>query len=116
MRNSAHSDALHVYDITAQGVIVRALLGDEQQRGASVPEVRTGSRHGPPTGLTEQEAAVLVALIALGEASSTVVAQRSGVPDGPILAAALDRLVALRYAVQRTDADGVTYRPVAQAR
>jgi hypothetical protein len=116
MRNSAHSDALHVYDITAQGVVVRALLGDERQRGAELPDVRTGSRHLPPTGLTEQEAAVLAALIALGEASSTLVAQRSGVPDGPPLHAALDRLVALAYAVHRTDADSVTYRPVAQAR
>jgi hypothetical protein len=44
------------------------------------------------------------------------VAQRSGVPDGPILAAALDRLVALGYAVRRTDEPDVIYRPIAQTR
>ena len=116
MRNSAHSDALHVYDITAQGVVVRDRLGNEQQRADGGPDSQSGSRHVPPPGLTEHEAAVLAALIALGEGDAAVVAQRSGVPDGPALRAALDRLVALRYAVQRTDEHAVTYRPVAQAR
>ena len=115
MRNSAHSDALYVYDITAQGVVVRGLLGDTQH-GAGLPEVRAGSQHAAYPGLTEQEAAVLTALVALGDAAPAVVAQRSGVPEGPTLTAALDRLVALGYAVEHTDADGVSYRPVAQAR
>jgi hypothetical protein len=116
MRNSAHSDALHLYDITAQGVVVRDRLGDERQRADGGPDSRTGNRHAPPMGLTEHEAVVLAALIALGEGDAAVVAQRSGVPDGPLLSAALDRLVALGYAVQRTDKHAVTYRPVAQAR
>ncbi len=44
MRNSRHSDALWLYDITAQGVVVRAALGDT--RGSGAPEGRAETWRG----------------------------------------------------------------------
>ena len=49
------------------------------------------------------------------EATALAVAQRVGLPDGPIVTAALERLISLKYAVKRDEAIGAVYRPVAQA-
>jgi circadian clock protein KaiC len=114
MRNSAHSDALWLYDITAQGVGVRAAQGDTRVTG-SAPGVGAATRRGSYPGLTDQETAVLEALIDLQEASAELVAQRSRVPEGPPLTAALDRLVSLNYAITRHDAGRTSYRAVVQA-
>jgi hypothetical protein len=66
-------------------------------------------------GLTAQETVLLRALIELGESSAEMLAQRMGLPDGPILSAALDRLLSLKYAIKRDDTTGAIYRAVAQA-
>jgi hypothetical protein len=50
-----------------------------------------------------------------GESSAEMLAQRMGLPDGPILSAALDRLLSLKYAIKRDDTTGAIYRAVAQA-
>jgi hypothetical protein len=58
---------------------------------------------------------VLQTLIELREAPAQKLARRIGLPEGPILAAALERRVSLGYATKRDRANGAIYRPVAQA-
>ena len=58
---------------------------------------------------------VLQALIEMREAPPQALAQRIGLPEGPILTSALDRLVSLNYAIKRDEAEGAIYRPVAKA-
>lgn len=53
--------------------------------------------------------------IELREAPALALARRSGLPEGPILTAALERLISLTYATKRDDATGAIYRSVAQA-
>jgi circadian clock protein KaiC len=110
MRNSAHSTTLRRYEITAQGLVVRESLQDSHSTGTA--ELREGSRY---PGLTDQETMLLQALVELRAARVPVLAWRSGLPEGPILAAALQRLVSLNYAILVNDADGISYQPVAQA-
>ena len=115
MRNSAHSTALHLYEITGHGLVVRQSLGDYQGIGTGLPARREG-RPGPGyPGLTEEEAVVLRALVELGEAPAAVVARRSGLVDAAALAAALARIVQLLYAVVVHDGEQTIYRGVAQA-
>jgi len=114
MRNSDHSKDQREYTITAQGMIVReARMPEGSQTGLAV--ARAAGQPAITLGLTVQETVVLQTLIELREASSSALAQRIGLPDGPILAAALDRLLRLTYATRRDDATGAIYRPVAQA-
>jgi circadian clock protein KaiC len=114
MRNSAHSTTLRRYEITAHGLVVRESFQDTHGIGLGTTEVWEGARHNRHPGLTDQEIVVLQALVELGEARVDVLARRIGVPEGPILDAALNRLVSLNYAILLADADGIIYRPVAQ--
>lgn len=114
MRNSGHSKALHLYEITGHGMIVRQPLQDYQNIGSGMPERRGDADMQGFPGLTEQEAVVLRTLIDLGEASAVMIGQRSGLADDAILAAALARLVHLQYAVIVQAGDDQTYRGVAQ--
>lgn len=115
MRNSDHSNDLWSYEITAQGMIVRGSLlengGDDTDTSAA-PAAR---RRASYPGLTAQETVVFQTLIELREAPASALAQRIGLPDGPIMAAALDRLLSLNYATKRGEATSAIYRPVAQA-
>jgi circadian clock protein KaiC len=115
MRNSDHSKELWLYDITAQGMIVRESLLDYSGAGTSAARAEGKSRRPVYPGLTKQETIVLQALIELREAPTQALAQRIGLPEGPILTAALDRLIGLNYAARRDEATGAIYRPVAQA-
>jgi circadian clock protein KaiC len=112
MRNSDHSKELWLYDITAQGVIMRQSVRDAQGMGNATATL--GRRIGEPNyaGLTDRETAVLRALLDLGEASVEVLAWRTGVMEAN-LTAALDRLVDLRYAEQQEE-PGAIYRPAAR--
>jgi hypothetical protein len=114
MRNSAHSTTLRRYEITAHGLVVRESFQDTHGIGLGTTEVWEGARHNRHPGLTDQEIVVLQALVELGEARVDVLARRIGLPEGPILDAALNRLVSLNYAILLADADGIIYRPVAQ--
>ncbi len=114
MRNSQHSNDIRLYEITAQGLVVRESVTDESD-AANLPTGRATSRRASYPGLTTAETVVLQSLIELGEAPAEVLARRIGLPDGPILAAALDRLIRLTYAIQLDDGSSTRYRPVAQA-
>ncbi|MEI7768950.1 MAG: ATPase domain-containing protein [Chloroflexales bacterium] len=108
MRNSRHSSDIRLYDITAQGLIVRDSLaintnGGDRARNLIYP------------GLTAGETVVLQALLELGEAPLDLLARRVGLPEGPILTAAIERLISLGYATRRDASDRTSYRPVAQS-
>ncbi len=64
-------------------------------------------------GLTDQEAAVLQALVDLREAQAEAVAKATGLRR-PELTRSLDRLVALNYAIKEVEAGKTIYRPVAR--
>jgi len=115
MRKSDHSKELRQYEITAHGMIVREALVDDSDLGTGTSAALVGSKLPTYPGLTEQEMVVLHALIELREAPAQALARRIGLPKGPILASALDRLVSLKYATKRDRATGAIYRPVAQA-
>jgi circadian clock protein KaiC len=115
MRNSNHSKDLRQYEITAHGMIVREALVDYSGIGSGTSAALTEGRRPIYPGLTEQETVVLQALIELRDAPAQALAQRIGLPEGPILTSALDRLVSLNYAIKRDEAEGAIYRPVAQA-
>ena len=116
MRNSGHSTALHLYEITGHGLVVRQSLQDYGSIGTGMPERRENAPAPGYPGLTDQEAVVLRALVDLGEAPAAEVARRAGLSDDTALAAALDRIVRLRYAVTVQEAHGPIYRAVAHAR
>jgi len=111
MRNSDHSKALMRYEITAHGLVVRESLRDYRGIGAGAAELRDGPR--PPTyaGLTESEAAVLLALLAIGETPAPAVGERAGIRE-PALTAALERLVLLHYADRQQRGECAVYRGV----
>jgi DNA-binding MarR family transcriptional regulator len=67
---------------------------------------------GPPyPGLTEAETRVLQALIGLGEGSVEAVAEATHLMR-PEVVAALDRLVALSFALRAVMGEQTVYRPV----
>jgi circadian clock protein KaiC len=115
MRNSDHSKDLRLYEITAQGLIVRESLQDYRGISTGAAELRAGTRRPIYPGLTDHEMVVLRALIELREAPAEVLARRTGLPEGPSLTSALDRLVSLNYAIRLDENAGTSYRPVTQA-
>ena len=115
MRNSDHSKELMEYEVTARGMIVRERFGDPGGIATSVSAAPAQGRRPIYPGLTVQETVVLQALIELGEAPAQALAQRIGLPEGPILSAAIERLLSLNYATMRDAAAGAIYWPVAQA-
>ena len=115
MRNSGHSKAIHLYEITEHGLVVRQSLRNYESIGTGMPERRGDAPAPGYPGLTDQEAEVLRALVDLGEAPVAAVARRAGLSDDVALAAALDRIVHLRYAVTVKEADGPNFRAMANA-
>ncbi len=115
MRNSGHSKASHLYEITEHGLVVRQSLRNYESIGTGMPERRGDAPAPGYPGLTDQEAEVLRALIDLGDAPAAAVARRAGLSDDAALAAALDRIVHLRYAVTVKEADGPNFRAMANA-
>ena len=110
MRGSAHSHDVREYTITGQGAVVgeplpgyRGLLTGTPERG-DVSRGSTDRAHSAP-GLMEVERAVLDALIRLRVATTAALAARAGVPLD-VAVRALDRLVALEYAVRTDDPVG----------
>ena len=114
MRNSDHSDDLRLYEITAQGLVVRERLGTYRGLGTESAALREGALRDDPPGLTAAETTVLRALVELGAAAPAALARRVGLPEAA-LDPALDRLVGLAYAVRQDEAGTIVYRPVAQA-
>ena len=112
MRNSDHSKELWLYDVTGEGLVIRQSLRDVQGAGVATALLPTGGGRDLYPGLTEEEATVREALVALGKAPMEEVARRSGM-RGEVLIAALDRLVRLGYALQGDEAETI-YRPVAR--
>lgn len=101
MRNSDHSKERWLYEVTGQGIVVRARL-------------RPGGPAGDPPGLTAPELTVLRALLELREGTAPTLTRRTGLP-GADLAAALDRLVSLGRAVRVAGEGEAIFRAVAQA-
>jgi circadian clock protein KaiC len=112
MRNSTHSNDLWLYEITAQGLIVREALRAYRGIGTGAAELRDGVSLSIYAGLTDPETGVLRALIELGEATPTALEHRTGLPT-PNLSAALERLVSLGYAIRHVGGSDAVYRPVA---
>ncbi|MBA3947342.1 MAG: AAA family ATPase [Herpetosiphonaceae bacterium] len=113
MRNSQHSKKIRLYEITDYGMVLRESVEDYRSSGLGMAEGRSEGR-APYPGLTEQEAVVLDVLVELREAPTEVVAQRGGFAAGPVLTAALERLVSLNYALRLTDDGRTSYRPMTQ--
>jgi circadian clock protein KaiC len=105
MRHSDHSKESWLYEITGEGLVVRERLG-AQPGGAGV------APSGQP-GLTERELTVLRALIELGETPAATLGRRTGLPAAEV-AAALERLVGLTYAVEVAGEAGTLHRAVAR--
>lgn len=101
MRNSDHSKARWLYEITGQGVVVRERL-------------RSGDAPPEQPGLTPGEATVRRALLELGEATSAALARRTGLAEADV-DAALERLVGLGLAITVAGEGETTFRPLAQA-
>lgn len=112
MRNSDHSKDFWLYEITAQGFIVREPLRDYRGISSGAAELRGGMRPAAYPGLTDQEAGVFRALIELGPATPAALAQRSGL-SALNLTAALERLISLDYAARRSSGIESVYLPVA---
>lgn len=114
MRNSDHSKDLWLYDITLQGIVIRQRLENPGDTGSATATLSSGSGQSTYySGLTLPETMVLVALLELGESAIEGLAQRSGM-EGDDLVAAVDRLVALKYAIRWNGGEGesgIVYQP-----
>jgi circadian clock protein KaiC len=114
MRGSTHSRDFREYTVTPRGAVV----GESMQRYFGIltgfPEQREAAGTTGRPGLAGSEAAVLDALVRLGVASLAALETRTATPRGEV-ARAIDRLVALGYAVPAGVGDeGPAYRAVAR--
>ena len=112
MRNSDHSKEVWLYDITAQGLVLRQSVREVPGSGVATATRSGGAEDTDYPGLTADEAPVLAALCEVGEAEPAVLAQRAGIPEAAV-AAILERLVHLAYATRHAG-DTPVYRPVAR--
>lgn len=113
MRSSAHSRDLREYTITNQGLAIGRVLSEYRGILTGAPRLREAARPAYP-GLQDREVAVIQALVARGEATAPALGEATGLAR-PALGAALDRLVALNYAVRAAEQGQTVYRPVARA-
>jgi circadian clock protein KaiC len=112
MRGSQHSKDLRAYEITEHGIEVGAVLSQYRGILTGAPRPREEAVRPLYPGLTDRETAVLEALIELREVQKAGLARRTGLRR-PELARALERLVALNYAIEETQEGRAVYRPVA---
>jgi len=110
MRSSQHSKELREYEVTSHGLVVGQALTAYSGLITGVPTARVTPEVLFP-GLNEQETAVMQTLVRLKEATVETLVQASGLRR-PALNAALDRLVALNYAIRVGEAGTEVYRPV----
>jgi circadian clock protein KaiC len=110
MRGSAHSHALHAYDVNEKGAAVHGPFRDGHHLDPDT-HWRDSSTH---YGLTANEAVVLDALVTAGRTSAASLGRELGMDVGP-LKRALERIVALGYgSAEDTDGDGRWYLAVRQ--
>ncbi len=107
-RSRKHSTEIRTYEITERGIVVGGPLADYQGIISGVPQRRLRESRGQ-AGLTDREAAVLDALLTMGQASEQELAQRTGFQPG-VLTGALRRLLDLEYAMQVTEEGRAIYR------
>lgn len=113
MRGSRHSKDLRMYEVTPAGAVFGDVLRDYRSVLSGSPVLQLRTHLQPYPGLTDQEALVLDALIKLRGPTVEEIEARIGMV-AEALAAALERLVELDYAV-RLDEDGETiYRAIAR--
>ncbi|HEX5417093.1 MAG TPA: ATPase domain-containing protein [Chloroflexota bacterium] len=113
MRSSAHSRDLREYTITDHGIEIGRTLTEYRGIITGIPQLREAARRPIYPGLSDGEIAVLQTLVSLKEATAPVLAEATGLRR-PALNAALDRLVALNYAIRGIEERQTVYRPVAQ--
>jgi circadian clock protein KaiC len=111
MRGSGHSRDWRAYEITEAGLVVGGDLSHYHAIITGTPVLRDGGARRP--GLTEREAEALRVLEDLREATVEAVAEGAGLGDDEVRRA-LDRVVALNYALRREEAGAAVYRPAAR--
>jgi circadian clock protein KaiC len=112
MRSSDHSKALREYRITPHGIVVGEKLGDYRGVITGVPQRVEATRPLYP-GLTAEEARALRALIELRQGTAEAVSRATHLGQAEATAA-LDRLVALSYAIRGHEEGQTVFRPVEQ--
>lgn len=112
MRSSEHDKDLRQYEITSHGLVVGEALTEYTGLITGVPTARVRPEAIYP-GLNEQEIAVMQTLTRLKEAPVETLVEATGLRR-TALNAALDRLVALNYAIRVGEAGREVYRPVVQ--
>ncbi|HVB96965.1 MAG TPA: ATPase domain-containing protein [Chloroflexota bacterium] len=112
MRSSSHSTDLREYEVTPHGLEIRQSLAEYRGLITGVPERRQPIAEVYP-GLNDPEVVVLRALIAAQESTAEALALATGLRR-QALTAALERLVALNYAIKVDEHGQTLYRPVAR--
>lgn len=112
MRGSEHSKEWRAYEITPAGMVIGESLSDYRGIISGIPVPRHDPRSLP--GLTETEKSVLRILERRGEATVSELATRAPAVADNELRAALDRLVALNYALRQTTGETSVYRIAAR--
>jgi len=107
-RSRKHPTDIRTYEVTERGIVVGGPLADYQGIITGVPQRRLRESRGQ-AGLTDREAAVLDALVTMGQAGEQELAQRTGFQRG-VLTRALRRLLDLDYAMRMTEEGRAIYR------
>ncbi|HYT74019.1 MAG TPA: ATPase domain-containing protein, partial [Vicinamibacterales bacterium] len=107
-RSRKHPTDIRTYEVTERGIVVGGPLADYQGIISGVPQRRLRESRGQ-AGLTDREAAVLDALLTMGQASEQELAQRTGFQRS-VLTRALRRLRDLQYAMRVIEKGRAIYR------
>jgi len=110
-RRGDHSKDLRLYEITPEGLVIGETLREYQGILTGAPTLRRKAAAAEPAfpGLTRPEAAVLRTLVDLRESPIEELALRTGLRPGG-LRSALNRLVALSYALRVVESGVTVYR------
>jgi circadian clock protein KaiC len=112
MRRSGHSRDLRLYEVGNAGIVMGQTLGDYRGILIGAPQLREPVVRPRYPGLTDAEAAVLEAMFELGEARIEEIANLSK-HSVEVVTHALERLVALNYAIRNQD--GIRHRAAVRA-
>jgi circadian clock protein KaiC len=113
MRGSDHSKDWRAYHITSRGIVVGPVLSDYRGILSGIPVPREEVFRSYP-GLVADEMNVLRALEEIGQGEAARVAEQAKTtPEAA--ARALDRLVAVNYALRQEDGGQVVYRVAARS-